>query len=229
MCGRFILKSPADRIAEAMGVSDCPNLPPRFNIAPTQPVLVARLNQKMPAREFRIMQWGFIPAWAKDPAIGSRLINARADSLPNKPAFRAAFLRRRCLIPADGFYEWTAPPEGKQPFLFTMQDNSTFAFAGIWEHWLGSDGSEIESCAIITTDANPLVRPVHERMPVILKPASYTQWLSPADADMNALMKLLASYPASLMSAAPVSRRVNNPKNDDPSCLTPPGLNRENQ
>ncbi|RMG41952.1 MAG: SOS response-associated peptidase [Planctomycetota bacterium] len=243
MCGRFNLRASPKEIAAAFGVRDVPEFPPRFNIAPTQPVIVVcRLTAEQLAELLAVpsegrtsaggavadrvatwMRWGLVPHWADDPSIGSRMINARAESVARKPAFRAAFRRRRCLIPASGFYEWKKTPAGKQPYHVYLPGRKVFGFAGIWEHWTGADGSELLSCAIITTDANELVAQVHDRMPVIVPPEAYDLWLQPEGVSLQELESLLRPYPAEEMAMVPISRRINNPRNDDPECLRPVG------
>lgn len=201
-------------------MDDAPDVPPRYNIAPTQPVLAVRVSAQTRQREFTLFRWGLIPSWAKDPKMSTRMINARAETAAEKPAFRAAFRRRRCLIPATGFYEWQKRKEGKQPYFITMQDGRPFAMAGLWEYWLAADGSEIDSCAILTTQPNELVRPLHNRMPAIIHKADFDAWLDPS-APLELLRHLLRPFPANHMRAYPVSRLVNNPANDAPQCIEP--------
>lgn len=167
-----------------------------------------------------LVQWGLVPSWAKDPKIGNRLINARAESVADKPAFRAAFRRRRCLVPADGYYEWQKRPGGKLPFLIHLPHDRPFAFAGLWEAWRppGSDES-LYTCTVITTDANERTRPIHDRMPVILNPEHYNLWLDPKLQDASKLQPLLRPLESSELHADPVSTRVNSPRNDDPGCV----------
>ncbi len=169
MCGRFTLRTPTHRLAEAFGVRDLPNLPPRYNIAPTQDAAVVRPGPEGEARELAMLRWGLVPSWSEGPSAYS-MINARAETVATKPAFRAAFRHRRCLVPADGFYEWQRVDGGKQPYLVELASGEPFAFAGLWEHWEGGD--VIESFTIIVTEANELLRPIHERMPVILDPVA---------------------------------------------------------
>ena len=228
MCGRFTLTQSATAIADHFELDDLPLLAPRYNIAPTQPVAVVRArssNRQADDRQFTHLVWGLIPAWAKDPAMGAKLINARAETLAEKPSFRSAFKYRRCLIPVDGFYEWQRIEKKKQPYLFGLADRQPFAFAGLWEHWQSPDGSEIESCTIITTEANSLMRSIHDRMPVILQPQDYQQWLDPAVQKVDQLRSLLRPYePASdpkALTAHPVSAKVNNPRHDSPDCIEP--------
>ena len=222
MCGRFTLMIDAEELQAEYGLQAVPaNHVPRYNIAPSQPIGVIK---DWPVRSLDWMRWGLVPHWAKDPAIGNTLINARAETAHEKPSFRAAFARRRCLIPADGFYEWQKAPMGKgpsTPYFFYATDHKPFAFAGLWELWQASDGSEIQTCTILTTAANSLVAPVHERMPVMLSGSALGQWLAPAAP--SSLSALLKPYPASLMSAHPVSAMVNSPFQDRPELVIPYG------
>ncbi len=222
MCGRFTLTvDPAD-LQTAFSWVDFGNatLAPRYNIAPTQGVPVVTNDGK---NKLDFFTWGLVPFWAKDPAIGNRMINARAETLAEKPSFKNAFKRRRCLILADGFYEWQKIPgeKTKIPTYIQLKTGQPFAFAGLWENWHSSDGSEILSTTIITTEPNPLMKPIHNRMPVILPKAAYEAWLSPGEADPHTLNPLLRPYDSTLMTAYPVSRLVNNPQNDSPACVAP--------
>jgi putative SOS response-associated peptidase YedK len=221
MCGRFTLTDPDADLAVQFNLPEIPNLQPRYNIAPTQPVAAVRLNVESAMREMVLFHWGLIPFWAKDPGIGARMINARAETAAEKPAFRAAFKRRRCLVVADGFYEWQKQNGAKQPFFIFLRNRRPFAFAGLWEHWEGSDGSVVESCTLLTTAPNDLVRPLHNRMPVILHPADYDLWLDLEVQDAAPLQPLLRPFPAAEMDAYPVSRRINRPDNDDPGVIEP--------
>lgn len=218
MCGRFSFATPADVVAEVFEVAAVPPLTPRYNIAPTQEVTAVRREEGQ--RRLTRLRWGLIPAWAKDASLGARLINARAETVAEKPAFRAAFRARRCLILADGFYEWSAGGGGKQPYFISFAGFRPFAMAGLWERWSGA-GETVESCAILTTTANQLVAPLHHRMPVILAPEAVPAWLDPAVHDPRFLQPLLRPYPAEEMTAWPVGRGVNNPRHDDPSCREP--------
>ena len=220
MCGRFTLTTAAEIVADVFGVAAAPRLTPRYNIAPTQPVAVVRATSAG-APEIALLRWGLIPAWAKDPAIGNRMINARAETVADKPAFRTAFQKRRCLVPADGFYEWQKTAGGKRPFLIRTRDARPFALAGLWESWQQPSATVIESCTIITTAANALMGPIHDRMPVIVAPARYQAWLDPALSDRATLEQILVPYPAAELIAQAVTTRVNNPRNDDPDCLAP--------
>ena len=219
MCGRFSLNTPPQRIKERFGLDQMPELFARYNIAPSQMVPAVRTSGS--SRELVMLHWGLLPSWAKDEKIAYSMINARAETVATKPAFRSAFRQRRCLIPASGFYEWKQEGRIKQPYHFRMRDGDVFAFAGLWEHWEGAGGKVIESCSIIVTDANELLRPVHDRMPVILDPDDYTTWLDPHRNDDDSLIPLLKSYPAELMETYPVSRRVSKPAYDDPECAAP--------
>jgi putative SOS response-associated peptidase YedK len=225
MCGRFTLRARlADLLAEF--VLTKPNVPPRsprYNIAPTQPVFVVRAKPDAvaPTREAAMLRWGLIPSWASDPSIGNRMINARAETVAEKPAFRAALRRRRCLLVADGFYEWKAEGRAKHPYFIHFADDRPFAFAGLWEHWEGPDHASVESCTLITAEANALMRPIHDRMPVILPRHSYAKWLDPAEQESAALLPLLTPYPDNDLEAYPVNRFVNSPSHDAADCLTP--------
>jgi len=219
MCGRFALTvDPAD-LQEAFPEFTFPlQSAPRFNIAPTQPIL-ALPNDGTNKADFFV--WGLIPSWAKDPAIGSRLINARAETLVEKPSFRSAYKYRRCLIFADGFYEWQAQPGGKSkiPHFIRLKSGKPFAFAGLWEHWQSPDGSEVKSATVITTSPNELMAFIHNRMPVVLRGDSYAQWLDSSPRQLQDLQSLLVPYPAAEMEAYPVSLLVNSPGNDRPECI----------
>jgi putative SOS response-associated peptidase YedK len=223
MCGRFTLTVDPDELLKAFAGITLPaegSLTPRYNIAPTQTVAVVPNNGRNTIEFFR---WGLIPSWAKDPAIGNRMINARAETLAEKPAFRSAFKNRRCLIPADGFYEWRKDPGGKSktPMYVRLKSGEPFAFAGLWEAWRSPDDETILSCTIITTTPNALVEKIHDRMPVILKPDAAKRWLDPAEQEPVKLMNLLKPYPASQMTAYAVSKLVNKPQVDSPECVIP--------
>jgi putative SOS response-associated peptidase YedK len=218
MCGRYTLASPTERLAEEFGVdASSIELAPNYNVAPTQ--TVAAVLEEGGQRRLEVLRWGLIPPWADDPGIGSRMINARSETAPGKPSFRRAFRERRCLIPADGFYEWQRTNGAKQPYYIHMEDGRPFAFAGLWESWSKGEG-EIRTCTILTTGANALVGEVHDRMPVILAHDAYDVWLDPAS-ERDELTGLLAPYPEDEMEAYPVSRFVNSPSNNDPRCIEP--------
>ncbi|MEQ1568682.1 MAG: SOS response-associated peptidase [Myxococcota bacterium] len=213
MCGRFALTAPASTIAEVFQVDVLPDLLPRYNIAPTTEI--ACVVQQDGHRELQSFRWGLIPMWAKDKKIAYQTLNARADTISKKPAFRAAFKRRRLLIVADGFYEWLRKDKKtKIPHLFQMADGKPFAIAGVWERWVDpADGTEVRSCSIVTTGPNSLMEPVHDRMPVILPPEVWDTWLDPQNADTAALQELLVPYPSDRMAARRVSRTVGDVKN----------------
>src|SRR5918997_3855689 len=215
MCGRYTLSTPAGRLAEEFQLDSAVEMAPSYNVAPTQQVAAVLENEG--GRRLEMLRWGLVPSWADDPDIGSRMINARSETAPEKPSFRSAFRRRRCLIAADGFYEWKRENGDKQPYYFRMQDGRPFAFAGLWESW---HDDEVRSCAILTTQANELVRDVHERMPVILPAEDYEAWLDP-EAEREELVSLLEPYPGDDLETFPVSRFVNSPRNNDERCVEP--------
>jgi putative SOS response-associated peptidase YedK len=220
MCGRFTTTAERERIKEMFRLQRLGQFDPRFNIAPSQPVLAVRLDQASGEREGVMLKWGLIPAWAKDPKIGNSLANARADTVAEKPAFRSAFKRRRCLVVADGFYEWSKGDGGKIPYYFQLKDGRPFGFAGLWERW--EKGEEpVESCTLITTEANGVVGQIHDRMPVILMPDDYDRWLDPNEQEAAKLKELLRPLGDDLMVGHPVSKLVNNPRNDRPECVAP--------
>ncbi|MDQ3802891.1 MAG: SOS response-associated peptidase [Acidobacteriota bacterium] len=211
MCGRFAQRSPSKRIAEKFKVEEVPPLAERYNVAPAQQVLVIR--EAAGVREATFFKWGLVPRWAKDPAIGNKLINARSETVTEKPSFREAFTRRRCLIPADGFYEWQRAGGRKQPYFFKMRDWGPFGFAGLWERWEGEGGEVINSCTILTTEANDVLRPVHDRMPVILRPEDHELWLEAEVGKSDLVKGLLRPYPSAEMLGYPVGVLVNSPRN----------------
>ncbi|MDE0147915.1 MAG: SOS response-associated peptidase [Rhodospirillaceae bacterium] len=226
MCGRFTQLRSWAELHELLDLVGAPlNLRPRYNVAPSQDVAVARAAEQ--GRSLAVLRWGLIPAWAKDPAIGHKLINARSETAAKKPSFRSAFRHRRCLIPADGFYEWQRRGGARQPWLFGLRDGAPMIFAGLWERWTVPDGAAltgslaerspgdaVETCTILTTAANEAVATVHGRMPVILPPDSWDAWLAGDEVP-------LGPYPADAMTAHPVSTHVNRPANDDPRCVEP--------
>jgi len=221
MCGRFTLFEPDRVLAREFGVSDFPPGSPRYNIAPSQPVAAVRAAPAGIGREFALLRWGLIPSWSKDPAIGNRLINARAETAREKPSFRNAFRRHRCLIPTSGFYEWQRQERGKQPYFIRRRDERLFAFAGLWDRWENPDEGIIETCTILTTAANAVLAPIHDRMPVIVPPREYDRWLDPSLKDPDSLAPLLVPFPPEEMLAFPVSPRVNAPSTDDEGCIAP--------
>jgi len=221
MCGRFTLTITPEQLQEAIpGLITPTGMAPRYNIAPSQPVAVVP-NDGLNKLDFYI--WGLIPSWAKDPSIGSRMINARGETLVEKPSFRSAFRRRRCLIPADGFYEWKQNPgsKSKTPMYIKLKSGEPFALAGLWENWNAPDGSNILSCTIITTTPNALLEPIHNRMPVILPREAYARWLEPNEVNPAQLQELIQPYPAEAMTAYAVSSLVNRPENDLAACIQP--------
>jgi putative SOS response-associated peptidase YedK len=219
MCGRFALYSDPPTLARQFGAEAPADLRPRYNVAPTQTIPIVRQVEE--GRQFALARWGLIPRWAKEMDTGYSTINARAETVATKPAFRSAFRYRRCLVPADGFYEWQAVPGSrvKQPYFIGLRDQEPMALAGLWERWQSPQEDELESCSIIVTDANDLMRPIHDRMPVILDPADWNAWLNPDAGDLDVLQDLLRPFPAEAMAARPVSTRVNSPRNDVPECL----------
>jgi len=221
MCGRFTLEKSLGDLATLFQVTPDPHMWERYNIAPTQPVAVVRADPQSGERELALLRWGLVPAWSKDPQTLPLLINARSETVAAKPAFRAALRYRRCLVPADGFYEWQRVGPEKRPFHIRRQDGAPFAFAGLWEHWQGEDGSELETCVLLTTTANELMRPIHDRMPVILDPPDFDLWLDPAVQEVALVQPLLRPYPAEAMIAFPVSPLVNNARNDSQQCVLP--------
>ena len=235
MCGRYTLYHTREEIEERFAAEMVPHLAadaaPRYNIAPTQTIL-AVTEGRGGARLLDGFHWGLIPSWAKDPGIGAKMINARAETLAEKPSFRTALSRRRCLIPADGFYEWqdALPTEGgpkkppKTPMHLHLTGGGLFAFAGLWDEWHALDGSPLRSCTIITTAPNAVAAPIHDRMPVILTPEDEALWLNPAVTDTASLLPLLAPYSAALMDAYAVSRAVNTPTVDDAGLIEPARL-----
>jgi len=223
VCGRVTLTSSAREIAEQFelesGVEVAP-LEPRYNVAPSQDIATVREDTEG-RRVLSLERWGLVPHWAKDPSIGNRMINARAETVATKPAFRDAFRRRRCLVPVDGFYEWSGQAGQRRPYLFRRPDRALFGIAGLYARWIGEGGEVVDSCTLITTEANATLAPYHHRMPVILGPDRYGQWLDRSQEDPEALAPLLAPCPPAWLDASPVSTRINNPRNDDPNCLVP--------
>jgi putative SOS response-associated peptidase YedK len=220
MCGRFTLTSTPEELARRFGLDETPQLVARYNIAPGQPVLAVRRDDGG-ARRAVWQRWGLVPAWSEAPDAGARWINARRETLAEKPAFRDAFRARRCLVPADAFYEWAQRGDFREPHRVALPDGGLFAFAGVWERWQDRDGTALESCAIVTGPASPAIRALHDRMPVVLPDAVWTDWLDPALRDPAALRELLARGGDPGFVAHPVSTRVNSPRFDDPACAAP--------
>lgn len=224
MCGRFTLHTDPSILARLFGLDEEAYLEPRYNIAPSQPVAIVRLNRNA-ERELTHVLWGLVPSWAKDVSIGARMINARSETVAEKPSFRSAFRRRRCLVPADGFYEWQSRGKKKQPYYVTLNDDQPFAIAGLWEHWAGADGSELETCTLLTTEPNEKLADVHNRMPVILHVDDYDEWLGDGSetlpSEQDHLFHLMRPYEAEAMKLTPVSTYVSNARNEGPACIEP--------
>ena len=222
MCGRYRLSRRKQIIEEQFDTADWQDdWSPRYNIAPTQPVPVIRQHPKEPIRQISTMRWGLVPYWAKDPSITTGTINAKSETAATKPAFRDPLKFRRCLIPADGFYEWQRKGNSKQPFCFEVNNGGLFAFAGLWDGWKDSSGRWLKTCSILTTTPNAVTSAIHDRMPVILDPNSYDLWLDPGMQNVAAISELLKPYDARLMRCYPVSTRINHVANDDAECSRP--------
>ncbi|MBT3045656.1 MAG: SOS response-associated peptidase [Candidatus Thiodiazotropha sp.] len=219
MCGRFYLDVTAEDMLEYFGLPFVPQLSPHYNIAPSQQIAAIKSGENN--REFVWLRWGLIPSWAKDKKFGYRTINARAETIETKPSFRAAFRYRRCLIPASGFFEWKATGQGKQPYCITSKSGQPFAFAGLYEHWQGSEGERIDSCTIIVTEARGEIAAIHDRMPVILAAENYDAWLDRDTKEPAVLKPLLLPHDTGEITLYPVSRSVNNPKNVSPENIKP--------
>ena len=213
MCGRFTVTSAPDAIRALFRYPEQPNFPPRYNVAPTQPIAVVRLHEGQ--REFVLMRWGLLPSWVKDPTTFTLLINARGETVSDKPAFRAAMKRRRCLIPADGFYEWQAAGGRKQPYFIHAKSGEPLAFAGLWETWTGPNGEELDTATIVTTEANRTLRDIHGRMPAIIAPEAFDLWLDCANVDARTAGALIRPAPDELLEAYEVSTAVNRTANDN--------------
>lgn len=233
MCGRYVLTTPSEAIAAVFHLADFSALSPRWNIAPSQMIAAVRaepVDSGPPRRALRLLRWGLIPAWADDPSIANRLINCRSESAAVKPSFRAAFRARRCVIPADGFYEWAAEGRGrgarKTPMYVRPAMGGLMPMAGLWERWVSPSGQPIETCTILTTEPNTTLRPLHDRMPAILPDApSWDAWLDPDTTDPARLMPLLRAAPDDLLIYSPVGPRVNSPRNEGSECLASPAGN----
>ena len=222
MCGRFAFFSPHEAVSRLFGVPDAPAVEPRYNIAPTQSVAAVREAGEPAGRELAMLYWGLVPSWAKERSIGARMINARAETLAEKPSFRVGFRRRRCLVLADGYYEWQRSGGRKQPFFIRLASGEPFAMAAIWERWTDRvSGEALESCAIVTTAAAASVAQIHDRMPVILPPASHPQWLDTRSQAVETLEPLLQPCHAPLLTSHPVSLRVNNARNQGADLIEP--------
>jgi putative SOS response-associated peptidase YedK len=221
MCGRYLITSAPEAIRALFGYAEEPDFPPRYNIAPTQPVPIVRLDNG--ARSFALMRWGLIPAWVKDPRGFSLLINSRGETLNEKPAFRNAMRRRRCLFPADGFYEWKSEVGRKRPFCIRPRDGRPIAFAGLWETWAGPNGEEVDTACIVTTAANRVLAPLHDRMPVVIPPEAFDLWLDGMRVDEVTATALLAPAPEDLFEAYEISTAVNRAANDSAAVIAPLG------
>ncbi|HEY6259077.1 MAG TPA: SOS response-associated peptidase [Xanthobacteraceae bacterium] len=219
MCGRYAITTAPEAMRRLFGYPEQPNFPPRYNVAPTQPVPIVRVSQGK--RQFALMRWGLIPAWVKDPRRFALLHLGRSESVNEKPAFRNAMKRRRCLVPADGFYEWTERGEPKRPFFVKQKSGEPIAFAGLWETWMGPNGEEVESVAIITTPANQMLSAIAERMPAILPPQAFELWLDCAGVDSETAAAFLLPAPEAPLEAHEVSTAVNRAANDGPELILP--------
>jgi putative SOS response-associated peptidase YedK len=221
MCGRYTLTSSPEQVARRFGLAAPVPLAARYNAAPGQQVATIAVSCPGELPQLALRRWGLVPAWAKDPRVGARLINARSETAAERPAFREAFRRRRCLVPADGFYEWDARRAPRQPYHVALASGEPFGIAGLWERWTGSGGEAIESVALLTTAANERLRPLHHRMPAILAPADQAAWLDPGLSDPATLRVLLAPAASDAIALRPVGLLVNDVRNDDPRCLAP--------
>lgn len=221
MCGRFVFAVSPEWIRERFQVPFVPEVPPRYNVAPTDPILAVRVLSEDPTRrEAVFLRWGLVPAWAQEPTIGARMINARAETVAQRPAFRRPFRSRRCIVPLSGFYEWKQESRGKQPYYVCHRSGQPLAVAGIWDRWEGSAGEAIESCALITVPSNRLLEPIHDRMPALLKPEEWSLWLDPRT-PLETVQDLLRPYPDEELRAYPVTRYVNDPRHEGPECIRP--------
>jgi len=221
MCGRFRQTRSQKYLEEYFDARGEIDAVPRYNIAPSQPVVTVRQDASTPVRALSTMRWGLVPSWAKDMSMGYKTINARAETVATTASFREPFKSQRCLIPADGFYEWQRNGNAKQPYCFELTDGEVFAFAGLWDQWRNPQGEIIESCTILTTTPNPLLSDIHDRMPVILSPDNYDLWLDSGFRNTVSLAEMLRPYDAMLMKRYPVSTRINSVQNDDADCAKP--------
>lgn len=220
MCGRYTLTMTPEELKRLFRYVETPNFPPRYNIAPTQPIAIVRTGNDG-VRHFQLVRWGLIPSWVKDPASFSLLLNARSETAAEKPAFRGAIRHRRCLVPASGFYEWRRQGASKQAFFIRPRDGGAVGFAGVWESWMGADGSEMDTAAILTTGPNRLMDGIHDRMPVVIAEADWDRWLDNAGQRPQDVADLLRPAPDELFEAIPVSDRVNAVRNDDEAVQAP--------
>lgn len=220
MCGRFVQATPGEVIAQVFGLDAAPQLTPRYNVAPSQHAAIVREEG---GRRLVPCRWGLVPSWAKDPTIGNRLINARAETLAEKPSFRKALAFRRCIVPATGFYEWRREGATKTPYFIRLASGLPMGLAGLWERWQPPEGPAVETFAIVTTEANPFMAAIHDRMPAILPPEAFALWLDPQLRDATRVQELLAPAPPGWLEAYPVARQVSNPAYDAPDCIEPVG------
>ncbi|HKV10588.1 MAG TPA: SOS response-associated peptidase [Thermoanaerobaculia bacterium] len=222
MCGRYTLSSPREDLELLFDIYQLPLIPPRYNLAPTQEAAVVRVTEPGEPRRLDFLRWGLIPYWAKEASIGNRMINARSEGVAEKPAYKHSFKKKRCLIPTDGFYEWKKEGKAKQPYLIRRHDHKPFAFAGLWSTWRDPEkGVPVETFTILTTDANDFIRPLHDRMPVILEKQDFDLWLDPKFEDAERLQALLQPAPNDILETFPVSKLVNSPANELPNCIEP--------
>jgi putative SOS response-associated peptidase YedK len=221
MCGRYTLSSGGEELALLFDLAEIPAVPSRFNVAPTQEAAVVRVESPGEPRRLGMLRWGLVPYWAKEASIGNRMINARSESVAEKPAYRWSFRKQRCLIPTDGFYEWKKEGKAKQPYFIHRKDAKPFALAGLWARWKDPERGPLDTFTILTTDANELIRPLHDRMPVILDPKDFGLWLDPAVEDRERLEPLLTPFDPAQMETYPVSRAVNSPAHDAADCVAP--------
>lgn len=219
MCGRYAITTAPEAMRRLFRYVEQPNFPPRYNVAPTQPIPIVRLHEGR--RKFSLVRWGLLPSWVKDPKNFTLLINARGESVNDKPAFRNAMKYRRCLIPADGFFEWKVEGKVKRPYFVYRKDRSVFAFAGLWENWMGPNGEEVETAAIVTTGASPSISHIHHRMPVMLEPEQFDLWLDTKNVDAQAAAALIGPLPDAAVATHEISSRVNRVVNDTPEVLEP--------
>jgi putative SOS response-associated peptidase YedK len=220
MCGRFSRSTSVGEFSRRFDARSIDDILPSYNVAPGQSVLTARVTPDQ-GRHLVALKWGLVPHWAREAKIGYRMINARSETVREKPAYRGPYRRQRCLVAVDGFYEWQTVEGQKQPYYFHLMSGEPLAFAGLWDSWTNPDGEPLQTCTLLTTQGNSLISPIHDRMPVILSPEDYDLWLDPAIDDPGNLMPVFEPYPGDLMESVPVSPRVNSPKNDDPECVAP--------
>lgn len=220
MCGRFVLESAPEQLMKVYRLSSPPDISPRYNISPSQKVAVVRQHNSGD-RELSLLQWGLIPSWSKDPTIGYKMINARSETVHEKPSFKQAFHSRRCIIPASGFYEWEKSGKDKIPHYIHLREGNVMSLAGLWERWKSPDGVELQTCTILTTSANSLIKKLHDRMPVILHREEFDLWLNKDVDDVKQLSELFHPYPSDQLTEYVVDKEVNSPRKDSPECIIP--------